>query len=172
VLLRVAGVMPPNGSSQLVSVLMLFVFLFYLATAILTISVLSALADVADEHELNTGRRQEGIFYAARTFFAKLSSGLGHIVAGLAIDLIEFPTGAKPGQVAEDIVMKLGLLDGPIAAVPSLLAIVFYGMYRIDRKRHAEIQHELAARRGSTPPGATAVAANPAAGPAEPAIVG
>jgi glycoside/pentoside/hexuronide:cation symporter, GPH family len=172
VLLRIAGVLPANGSAQLVSVLMLFVFLFYLATAILTISVLSALADVADEHELLTGRRQEGIFYAARTFFAKLSSGLGHIVAGAAIDLIAFPTGAKPGQVAEDIVLKLGLLDGPIAAVPSLLAIVFYGAYRIDRKRHAEIQRELAERRGMNAPGAAGVAANPAVGPTEPAIVG
>ena len=49
--------------------------MFYLGIAMLTISVLSALADIADEHELDTGRRQEGMFYAARTFFAQALGG-------------------------------------------------------------------------------------------------
>ena len=45
---------------------------------------MSALADISDEHELNTGRRQEGIFYSARTFFAKVTNGIGHLIAGIA----------------------------------------------------------------------------------------
>jgi glycoside/pentoside/hexuronide:cation symporter, GPH family len=147
--LRVLGVAPPNGSPGLLPLLALFVFLFYLAVAMLMISVLSALADVADEHELDTGRRQEGVFYAARTFFAKMSSGLGHVVAGAALDLIQFPHGAKPGEVAQDIVFKLGLLDGPIAALPAFISIVFYGAYRIDRSKHLEIQRALVTRRAA-----------------------
>ena len=43
---------------------------------------MSALADIADEHELQTGLRQEGIFYSARTFFSKLTTGFGHLIAG------------------------------------------------------------------------------------------
>lgn len=144
--LRVFGLMPENGSPRLVTVLMGFVFLFYGGVAVLTISVLSALADIADEHELATGRRQEGVFFASRTFFGKLTSAFGHLIAGLVIDLIGFPTGAKPGEVPADIVMQLGVFEGPIASVPALLAAVWYARYRIDRARHAEIRAQLGAR--------------------------
>ena len=148
---RFLGIAPPNGSSALIGMLFVAVFTFYLAVAVLTISVLSALADVADEHELNTGKRQEGVFFAARTLFAKLSSGLGHVIAGVGLDLIHFPTGAKPGQVPQDVVMNLGILDGPVAAIPALVSIVFYAAYRIDRDRHKAIQLQLKQRRSQAP---------------------
>ncbi len=145
--LRLLGMFPENGSPKLLPTLMLFHFIFYLGMAILTISVLSALADIADEHELNTRRRQEGMFYAARTFFAQMTNGLGHLIAGVALDLIKFPTGAKPGQIDADVLLALGWIEGPIAALPGLLAIAFYARFKIDRQRLAEIQTELAARR-------------------------
>ena len=156
------GVFPGAGDKGLFGAIFLFAFLFYGALAVLTISVLSALADVADEHELNTGRRQEGVFYAARTFFSKLSTGLGHVLAGLAIDVIAFPQNAKPGEVAHDTLVQLGIVHGPLAAIPALLAAYFYGKYAIDKRRHEEIQRALAERRGktaSTPGGAEAAAA-------------
>ena len=105
------------------------------ATSGLTISVLSALADVADEHELNTGTRQEAMFYAARTFFVKLSSALGHLIAGVALDVIAFPTGAKPGQVAQEVLTSLGLVEGPFAAVPAMVGIFFYARFQIGKAR-------------------------------------
>jgi len=146
VLLRLAGLMPPNGSAALIKALFGFVFLFYGAVAVMMISVLSALADIADEHDLQTGRRQEGVFFASRTFFGKVTSGFGHILAGFAIDLIGFPTGAKPGEVAADVVTKLGLIEGPLASLPALVAVIWYARYRIDRARHKQIRAELDAR--------------------------
>jgi Na+/melibiose symporter-like transporter len=107
---------------------------------------MSALADIADEQELMTDRRQEGIFYAARSFFAKASSGLGHLFAGIAIDVISFPVGAEPGTVAPDTLFKLGLVDGPIAVVPGAIAVFFYLKYNLTRARHTQIQAELNAR--------------------------
>jgi glycoside/pentoside/hexuronide:cation symporter, GPH family len=166
--LRMLGWFPANGSVQLTAALMLSTFLFYGAFAIQLITILSMLADVADEHELTTGKRQEGIFIAARTFFWKMSSGFGHILAGAAVDLIAFPTGAKPGQVAHDVLYKLGILDGQIATIPAIIAMVYYGKYTIDRTRFLEIQRQLAERRaGAKPPGhsiaehAAAVAVEP-----------
>lgn len=146
VLLRIAGIFPENGSPRLFPSLFGFYVLWTSAGMILLISVMSALADIADEHELNTGRRQEGIFYAARSFFAKASSGLGHLLAGIAIDLIEFPAGAEPGTIDPDIIFKLGLVDGPIAVIPGLIAISFYLQYSLTRDRHTEIQTELKQR--------------------------
>jgi Na+/melibiose symporter-like transporter len=166
VVLRVLGYFPANGSPKLLPLLLLFVFIFYGAAAVLQISVLSALADVADEHELLTGRRQEGVFYAARTFFSKMTTGIGTILAGAAMDVIHFPHGVKPGQVADAVLLKLGLIDGPIASVPALIAIFFYARYRISKHRHTEIQLELVERRKLASPAAASDPPAPANAPA------
>jgi len=165
--LRLLGLFPSTAIGAF-PFLMLSTFMYYFASAVMMITVLSALADVADEHELNTGRRQEGVFYAARTFFQKLSTGMGHILAGLAIDIIAFPTHAKPGEVAQDVLTKLGLVQGPLAMLPALVAIYFYGRYAIDRKKHTEIQRQLAARHVQQTPNESGQASDRAAGPIEP----
>jgi Na+/melibiose symporter-like transporter len=147
VTLRMLGAFPENGARGLFGLLLFFHFLFYLGFAVLTISVLSALADIADEHELITGKRQEGSFYAARTFFGQISSGFGHLLGGIALDAVGFVSGSKPGQVSSDVLFGLGLVDGPLACMPALVAIYFYARYTINRQRHLETQRELAARR-------------------------
>jgi Na+/melibiose symporter-like transporter len=144
---RLLGFFPANGSPALVPTLMFFVFLVYGSFAVVLISVLSAVADITDEHELTTGRRQEGLFYSARILFSKLTTAFGHVVAGLGLDLIGFPAGAKPGQVAADAVTRLGVLVGPASAIPGVVALFFYAGYAISRQRHLEIQRELAHRR-------------------------
>ena len=151
--LGLLGVMPAKGSAALFGVLFCYVFTFFLGVALLMITLLSVIADIVDEHELNTGMRQEGIFFASRTFFMKMSTALGIVVSGFAIDVVHFPTGAKPGHVPEDIVTKLALFEGPCMAIFAIMATICYSRYRIDRKRHAEIQAGLAERRArSVPP--------------------
>jgi Na+/melibiose symporter-like transporter len=114
---------------------------------VLTISVMSALADIADEHELMTGRRQEGIFYAARTFFSKAMNAFGHIVAGFAIDFyIKLPPQSEPGEVPADVLFRLGIVDGPFAMFWGLVAAFVYLGYKIDKKRYREIRKELEQR--------------------------
>jgi glycoside/pentoside/hexuronide:cation symporter, GPH family len=151
VMLRIFGFMPDNHSDLLLPVLMGLYLTTISFGVILLISAMSALADIADEHELNTHRRQEGIFYAARSFFAKASSGLGHLLAGIAIDVIDFPVGAKPGTIDADTIFNLGLVDGPIAVVPGAIAVIFYLKYNLTRKRHEEIQKTLAERAALVP---------------------
>ena len=80
------------------------------------------------------------MFYSSRILFSKLTIGLGHIVAGVAMDLIAFPDNAKPGEVAAEVVQRLGWIGGPMAALPTIVAIYFYARYSLNRERHAEIQ--------------------------------
>ena len=81
VLLRMAGLFPGNGSSGVLLGLIGFGALASASGSILNISVMSALADISDENELSYGLRQEGILYSARTFFAKLDSSIGPLIA-------------------------------------------------------------------------------------------
>ncbi|XOV90092.1 MAG: MFS transporter [Pseudomonadota bacterium] len=148
VLLRIVGWFPANGSVLLLPTLIGFSIVTATFGIVLLISVMSALADIADEQELLTGRRQEGMFYAARSFFAKASSGLGHLLAGIAIDVIEFPVGATPGTVDPEKVLHLGLVDGPLSVIPGAIAIIFYLKYGLTHDRHTEIQQQLESRHG------------------------
>lgn len=169
VCLRMVGLFPVNGSPYLVPSLLFIDLLALTAGVILLISVMSALADIADEHELSTHRRQEGIFYSARSFFAKATSGFGHLFAGIAISVIEFPVGAEPGSVDPDTVFKLGLVDGPIAVIPGFIAVGFYTQYKLTRKRHAEIQEQLRLRHQQNAKGQSEPTETPSTGDSEPA---
>ncbi|MEQ8692919.1 MAG: MFS transporter, partial [Pseudomonadales bacterium] len=149
VLLRSFELIPANGHPAIFWIVGISVFCYYGSLAVLTTTVYSAIGDVVDEHELATGERQEGIFYAVRTFFGKMSNGIGHLVAGIAIDVIGFPPGAVVGEVPPQVIFELGLFDGVIAGIPTLFAIYFYGRYKINKARHQEILSELSARRAA-----------------------
>ena len=146
VVARFLDLFPNNEHAALLPLLVFFSGAGYCVFAILTISVMSMLADIADQHELKTGNRREGMFYSARTFFSKATTGLGALVGGIAIDVIEFPSGVSPGEVPDSVLTQLGLLDGPIAVIPGLIAIYFYSRYTITRQQHAEIRRALKAR--------------------------
>lgn len=145
VILRSLDVLPENGSVWIFPIVCVSVFFYYGSLAMLNTTVYSAIADVVDEQELLTGRRQEGIFYAVRTFFAKIASGLGHLLAGIAIDVIGFPAKAVVGEVPEQVIFELGVFEGILAVLPVLGALYFYGKYDIDKARHEGIRAELAA---------------------------
>jgi Na+/melibiose symporter-like transporter len=143
VALRLVGLFPGNESPALFPILCFVKGVSYCMSAVMVISIASTLADVTDEHELTTGRRQEGVFFAARAFFGKLTSGLGHLLAGLAMDLIAFPVGARPGSIEPEVLVQFGLVAGPLTVLPALVSIAFYARYGIDEARHSEIRRAL-----------------------------
>lgn len=112
------------------------------------------MADVADEHELLTGRRQEGIFFGALSFSGKAAAGLGGWMAGMALEAIRFPKPASaaetiaPGSVAPETLLALGLVAGPGLAVFGVAAVWFASHYALDRRRHMEIAAQLPSRAG------------------------
>ena len=149
VTLRSLGLLPDNGSAWIFPIVCMSVFFYYGCLAVLNTTVYSAIADVVDEQELSTGLRQEGIFYAVRTFFAKVANGLGHLLAGIAIDVIGFPAKAVVGEVPAQVIFDLGIFEAIIAVLPVIGAVYFYGKYSIDKERHLAIREELAQKKVS-----------------------
>lgn len=145
--LTLLGFAPANGSWPLVVFIIFFGSFSSFFGAVLNISVMSALADIADEHELNTGLRLEGIFYSARAFFSKAMNAVGHIVAGFALQYyILLPPKSVPGEVSADIIFRLGVVDGPFAMIGGVIAGIVYLGYRIDKTAHADIREQLKRR--------------------------
>lgn len=149
VCLRLLGYFPENGDPLVFPGVLLFHVFGSAGLSIANISVMSALADVADENELRTGQRQEGMLYSARNFFSKADRALGTFIAGVALDLILFPARAVPGEVDPEVIFRLGVVDSPVTIIPAIVAAFIYAGYRLNKQTHDEIRQALEARQAS-----------------------
>lgn len=148
IVLRLLGLFPDNESPLTLQLVIGSTAIMVLLTAVASVAVLAMLGDVADQSELATGRRQEGLVYSARAFFAKASNSAGHFIAGVALDLyVKLPFDAAPGQLAPDIVERIGFTAGPIMGLGGFIAVFFYLQYGLSRSQHAEIVAALEAGR-------------------------
>lgn len=152
VLGRFAGLMPENSSPWL-----LWIVVGHLAVAIvpfIAISILlsSMFKDIVDEIELDSGRRQEGLIGAAIAFMLKAVAGVGNLMGGIAIEMIDFPTQAAPGAVPPEKVFWLGMVAGPGLMIVYVLGFVFLSRYSITRERFTEIRAALDARARESKP--------------------
>jgi Na+/melibiose symporter-like transporter len=147
---EVTGFWPAVGSGASFVLLALFMALAAFCGAGGFVAGGSMLADVADEHELITRRRQEGIFFGALSFAGKSAAGLGILFAGATTDAIGFPKQAKVGEVPESTLDALAVVYGPGIVFLALIAQPFIWRYRLSRERHAEILRELELQRGKT----------------------
>lgn len=143
-LLHALGLFP--GGAALKPTLLATLFLSGVVGGAATVAAGSILADIADAHELATGRRQEGLFFGALSFARKASTGLGTAIGGLFLSAIAFPTQAEPGQVDPALVTALGLCAGPGTALFGVAGVWVARRYRADRADHAAVQAALAAR--------------------------
>lgn len=123
-------------------ILIAFSILQHAGYSLMNTTVTSALADIADENELKHGVRQEGVLYATRTFFQRVDQALGTALAGWVLSAIAFPTNAKPGEVSNEVLMALAAAFA-LAAIPGLIAGVFYGMLRVTRVSYEETRTAL-----------------------------
>ncbi|MFP6582928.1 MAG: MFS transporter [Candidatus Hydrogenedentota bacterium] len=145
--LRLLGLMVENGSSALLPILLVNRFGFAFCIGVSTVVMLSMIGDIIDDNELETGERQEGLYYSARSFFAKASSSFGIFFAGMVLEhFVQLPSGAIPGELDSDVVRRLGIMAGPVMAVAAVISLFIYSRYSLNRERHQEISKLLKER--------------------------
>ncbi|MDG2333870.1 MAG: MFS transporter [Myxococcota bacterium] len=158
---RLADVVPGNGTTALIIFLVFVRFLQGVLVQQGYASFSSMMGDIADEHELTTGRRQEGIFFGVVSFSGKAASGVGTFIAGVTLDLISWPAGlgvaTEAIAIPAETIRNLGIVYGPLLAVFSVIGPFAYRGYALDRERHTSVLEALAARpelspTSSTPP--------------------
>jgi Na+/melibiose symporter-like transporter len=131
---KFALVFTVNGISQV----------FFIGYIILLDSMLS---DSIDEHELDSGKREEGLFFAARSFATKASYGLGSFCAGIGLDLIRFPRSASPENIPAEAVMNLAIFSGPVMFLLFAATVVISNRYPLTAEKHRAIMEEIESRR-------------------------
>lgn len=136
-------VTPANGTTALVAAICLQTVVTATCAGALNVAVMSMLADIVDQHALATGRAMSGIFYSARAFFAKASYSLATLIGGIVLmHVVCLPVGAVPGNLAADVVDRLGWV-GAAHFAGAMISLFFYARYRLSREEHASIRARL-----------------------------
>ncbi len=136
IVLRLMGLLPQNGSSELFILLAVESFVqgvLYVMGAVLLNSMLN---DVVEEVEVETGHRSEGLLFSADAFFTKAVSGLGVLVSGGILTVIAFPAQAERGAVAPEVIWNLGAIYIPIIAAITAIVVIVLLRFPITRARH------------------------------------
>ena len=151
VVLRLLGLVP---LSHMPLALLLASFSLFNGAMLSIVAVAfgAMMADAVDEHEFLFHTRREGLYFAGWTFAAKMSAGIGTLLAGLILQFIGFPNdlaaaGGLHASLSPRTVELLGLFAGPGAAAIGLTGIFVIFGYRVNRRRHAEIIAALSERR-------------------------
>ena len=146
IFLRLLGLMPENGDPALFPlVLSIIVVDVALIIAYQTLSA-SMIADLVEEAEIKTQRRNEGVFFASVTFVRKVTQGIGAAVAGVLLTISQFPVGATPDQVPESVLTTFGGLYVPVIFGLWMIMIACLSLYSVDRKKHEANLETLAQR--------------------------
>ena len=138
IFLRLLGLMPENGDPALFPlVLSIIVVDVALIIAYQTLSA-SMIADLVEEAEIKTQRRNEGVFFASVTFVRKVTQGIGAAVAGVLLTISQFPVGATPDQVPESVLNAFGWLYVPVIFGLWMIMIASLSLYSVDREKHEQ----------------------------------
>ena len=144
VLLRLLGVLS-DGSDSVTFWTVLIQGQLYVATVVcFQVLMASMIADLVEQSELKTGRRSEGVFFAANTFIQKMTTGLGVMAATLVLTLARFPAGADPSQVTDEVLQSLGWRYLPAMLLLHLATIAAILTYSLTRQTHEENLRKLA----------------------------
>ncbi len=144
VLGRLVGLMPENGDPVLFP-LVLTINVIDLALIIAVQAVVySMIADLVESNQVKTGRRSEGVYYAAVTFTRKSTQGIGVLAGGIILSVIAFPQGAAPETVGADTLWWLGAFYAPSLVLVWSAMLHSISRYRIDKGTHEENLRKLA----------------------------
>jgi len=134
---KLAGLFPDRASDLFLPLLMGNYLIETTAIIVMQIIFASMNADVVEDRSAeNLGTRDEGLIFAARNFAKKAVSGLGVMLAGGILWIVDFPEGVGPSEIEADIVTHLILVYLPLLLGLYLASWYAIRFYRIDQGKH------------------------------------
>lgn len=150
-LLHVAGLFPEPGSPALLPV---FLSICVVTTALgvsAFITGSSMMSDVVEAAEEQTGRREEGLFFAGALFMQKCSGGIGILVTSVIIAAAQFPDKAVVGQVPDGVLDRLILIFCAVYWSLSCVAAIVTLRFPFGRAEHEARLAKLAVAEAAAP---------------------
>ncbi|HZZ88080.1 MAG TPA: MFS transporter [Caulobacteraceae bacterium] len=141
---RLLGVLPPNHTPAILAILIADTMVTTALAVMGFVIVTSMIADVTEEVQVHTGRRSEGLLFAADSLLRKLSTAATVAVPGFLIAYVGLPKTARPGHVDPQVMNHLALIYLPITTALTLCSTSSIVFYRIDKARHARNLEKIA----------------------------
>jgi GPH family glycoside/pentoside/hexuronide:cation symporter len=160
VALRLAGLLPPNGSPWIPIILVADSFVAGTLALIGFVIVSSMIADVAEDAAVKTGRRSEGLLFSTNGLLPKFTTGLGTLLGNAMLAAVHLPKAAAAGAVDKvdpAIMTHLVWLSVPAGMILNMLAVSVLFFYRIDKRSHESNLAALVLQAGLGGPPPTAV---------------
>tara|TARA_B100001250_G_scaffold26698_2_gene22018 strand:+ start:241 stop:1665 length:1425 start_codon:yes stop_codon:yes gene_type:complete len=145
IILYLNDVLPDSGSWNLFFALAPFIYIGNTCLSSSAIVRESMLGDISDEVELESKIGQQGLMFASSSLIGKLNTGLGILVAGLALEFIDFPQGSEVFPNPDQI-FNLAMVQGPFVAVLMIIPFGIFSFYNINRQKHKSILSQLEVR--------------------------
>ena len=115
-----------------------------IATSLINTS--SMLADVVEDHAVRTGQHTAGVFFAASSFMQQCSAGLGIFVAGIVLELSQFPEQVAVSDVTVAMEKSLLIHYIPASAGLWIVGALLLLFYPITEAKHRENLERLRSR--------------------------
>jgi Na+/melibiose symporter-like transporter len=147
--LRLGGLMPENGDPWVFRIVAVGSFVNVASWSMTGTFLTAMVADIVEDSAVQTGRRAEGLLFAADSLFKKISGAGGPALAGLLLTIAGFPVGAKRGHVPEAALNHLMVIYLPTLIGIYTVSITALAFYNISRQSHAENLRALSAMRAA-----------------------
>ena len=136
------GLTPERGTTELV--LFLCIPLFFISTLSIMGNMTrdSMIGDIADEVELHSGKRQEGVLYSAVSFIQKVNTAIGSITGGLVLSYLNYSTDNPTYEQTYALFFVQGVVGPTLLIIP---IFIFY-FYTLDRDKHSQIVRKIKER--------------------------
>ncbi|MBN1121137.1 MAG: MFS transporter [Anaerolineae bacterium] len=125
--------------------LLLICFLAGIGVAAAHVLPWSIIPDAIEWGELQTGERNEGMFYSLVTLIYKVATSLALLGISQVLQFTGYVANAP--QQTQSALNGIRIAIGPIPAVMLGIGILFAYLYPLDRKEHAEVVAQLEQRR-------------------------
>lgn len=156
IILRLVGLMPPNGSIWVPIILEIDLAIAATLALIGFIIMSSMVADVVEDVAVKTGVRSEGLLFAVNGIIPKVTAGIGGVIGGLILTVVHFPMAAMPGTVDPELLRRLALISMPTGVVLGLIAtgvLIFYNIDQASHERNLETLRSMKPAGEDGPPG-------------------
>ena len=133
---------PLNGTDSLWWIMIIHTSIVDALRAMGFVLVISMIYDIVEDSQINTGRRDEGVFMSGPNLIQKILSGFGIFLLGIVMQLFGFDnTNMSQTEIAQPI-RELVIFQSIIGPILSLAGIFCLLLYNITREKfHRAIDH-------------------------------
>ncbi|MCU0758206.1 MAG: MFS transporter [Steroidobacteraceae bacterium] len=143
--LPLAGLAPAAASAALALLVVALRFAGGVCYGCYLVAAGTVTLDVSDEHEVNTGRPQQGLVMSFVFLGQQAAGAVAGVLAGVCLDVIDLPRGVPLEQMPQDKVSALAAFVCAIIVAGGSLLAVAIRRFEVSREKQARLTARLAA---------------------------